>query len=327
MWLLFRESSPRPCGCIGLNTNLIYMRKPDQFYFYAWLIQFIAKKEAGVTLEEINQQWLRNEMNDGAELTRHSFRRYKNDIADKFAIDIECDRKTNKYYIGNPQVLRGSSVQRWMLSTLSVSNIISRSLFLQDRIILENIPIKGEMLRLIIDAMKQKLQIAFSYKKYRDAIPSQRLITPCCIKLFRQRWYVIAYNPTTKPIFKAFAFDRISNLKLTDKSFELPAGFQAERIFEEAYGIFFGDEEAKQRIIIRAFGDERFYMRDLPLHHSQEALEEGNGYTDYQFHLRPYADFVAELLSKGDRIEVLSPESLRERMREEHLKAAKRYEK
>ena len=67
-------------------------------------------------------------------------------------------------------------------------------------------------------------------------------------------------------------------------------------------------------------------MRDLPLHHSQTIKEEGEGYTDYQLFLRPYDDFVAELLSKGVRIEVLSPISLRERMREEHLNAAKRYD-
>lgn len=302
------------------------MRKPNQFYFYAWLIHLIAKNVSGITLEEINQQWLRNEMNDGAELTRHTFRRYKNDIAYSFAIDIECDRKTNKYYIGNPKALRSDTVQRWMLSTLAVSNIISRSLPLQDRIILENIPIEGEMLSLIIDAMKLKRQIAFSYKKHSEASTSQRQIIPCCIKLFHQRWYVIAYNPTAKTVFKAFAFDRISKLILTDLSFELPAGFQATDIFEDAYGIFFGDEAAKLRIIIRAYGDERFYMRDLPLHHSQKTINEGDDYTDYQYHLRPYADFVAELLSKGDRIEVLSPDSFRERIREEHLKAAKRYE-
>ena len=106
----------------------------------------------------------------------------------------------------------------------------------------------------------------------------------------------------------------------------MPAGFRAENIFEDAYGIFFGETEVPQHIVIRAYGEERYYMRDLPLHHSQAVVEAGDDYTDYKLHLRPYADFIAELLSKGDRIEVLAPESLRERIREEHLKAAKRYD-
>lgn len=302
------------------------MKKSNQQYFYSWLIDLISKEKNGITLEDINQQWMKSDMNDGAELTRHSFRRYKNDIADSFGIDIECDRKTNRYYINNSNVLRGNSVQRWMLSSLSASNIISRSIALQDRIILENIPIEGETLRLAIDAMKQKRILSFSYKKYSDSVPTQRHIVPCCIKLFRQRWYVIAFQAASKPTFKAFAFDRISDLTLTNESFELPTGFQAESIFEEAYGIFFGEDRAPQRIVIRAYDDERYYMRDLPLHHSQTIKEEGEGYTDYQLYLRPYDDFVAELLSKGERIEVLSPISLRERIREEHSKALKRYD-
>lgn len=302
------------------------MKKSNQQYFYAWLIELIAKRKDGFTLEEINQQWMLNDLSDGADLTRHTFRRYKNDIADTFGIDIECNRKTNKYFISDLNVLRDDSVQRWMLSSLSVSNIISRSLSLQDRILLENIPIEGKNLRLVIDAMKQKRILSFSYKKYSDSVSSQRHIAPCCIKLFRQRWYVIAYQPTSKPVFKAFAFDRISALTLSDESFELPTDFQAKNVFEDAYGIFFGKEEALQRIIIRAYGDERFYMRDLPLHHSQTIKEEGEGYTDYQLYLRPYDDFVAELLSKGDRIEVLAPDSLRKKVRDAHLKAAKRYD-
>ena len=302
------------------------MKRSNQFYYYAWLINLIAERN-GITFEEINRHWIKDEMNDGTELTRHTFIRYKRDIEHIFSIDIECDRKSNKYFIHNLQTLRNNSVQRWMLSTLSVSDVISRSLSLQDRIILENIPIEGKILRDIIDAMRQKRRISFIYKKYKDSIPSQRLITPCCIKLFRQRWYVIAYAPEGKPVYKAFAFDRISDLTLTNESFDLPDGFRAESLFEDAYGIFFGDEEPSQRIVIRAYGDERFYMRDLPLHHSQEIKDIGDDYIDYQLNLRPYHDFVAELLSKGDRIEVLSPQSLREKMREEHLNAAKKYEK
>lgn len=154
------------------------MKKSNQFYYYAWLINLIAERN-GITFEEINRHWIKDEMNDGTELTRHTFIRYKRDIEHIFSIDIECDRKSNKYFIHNLQTLHNNSVQRWMLSTLSVSDVISRSLSLQDRIILENIPIEGKILRDIIDAMRHKRRISFFYKKYKDSIPSQRLITPC----------------------------------------------------------------------------------------------------------------------------------------------------
>lgn len=294
---------------------------------YAWLLETLLKN-GPISLEGINRRWILNKMSGGIDMNRHTFIRYKNAIEETFGVVIECDRKTNCYAICNPHILRDNSVQRWMLSALTVSNIISESLSLQENILLENIPIEGQLLATIIDAMKQKRRISFYYKKYNDTKPRERLVTPCCIKLFRQRWYVLDFDPQrSKGRFKAFAFDRISQLRLTEQPFELPEDFNAQSIFTDSYGIFIGDVETPRRIVIRAFGDERYYMRDLPLHHSQEVLKEGDDYTDYKVFIRPSTDFIAELLSKGDRIEVLEPEDFREKIKEEHLKAAQRYEK
>ena len=303
------------------------MKSSMKFRHYIWLLNLLVNKER-ISLEEINRKWIVTDMSDGVELSRFAFSRYRKDIQDMFDIDIACDRRTNKYYIENPQVLRDDSVQQWMLSAISVGNLVSESQSLQDRILLENIPYGGKMISLIIEAMKRHRQISFQYKKYSDSESKERLITPCCIKLFRQRWYVIDYyTQTSSVLYKPFAFDRISNLQITDKPFELPADFNAGDIFRNSFGIFIGDAEKPQHIVIRAFGDQRKYIRDLPLHHSQEVLAEGDDYTDYRYFILPSFDFKAELLSKGNRIEVLSPLSLREEIKESHLQAARLYEK
>ena len=303
------------------------MKSYSLLRLYVWLVDTILQ-HGPITLEDINKQWIRTKLSDGIEMNRHTFIRYKNAIEETFGVVIECDRKTNRYAICNPHILHDNSVQRWMLSALTVSNIISESLSLQNSILLENIPIEGQQLATIIDAMKQRRRISFYYQKYNDTKPTERLVTPCCIKLFRQRWYVMDFDPQRpKGRFKAFAFDRISQLRLTEQPFELPEDFNAQSIFTDSYGIFIGDVETPQRIVIRAFDNERYYMRDLPLHHSQEVLKEGDDYTDFKLFIRPSTDFIAELLSKGDRIEVLEPEDFREKIREEHRNAAKRYEK
>ncbi len=302
------------------------MKGAEVFTQQVWLLNTIYR-EKSISLAEINRQWIHTTMSDGIEMSRYTFIRYKNAIEDTFGVIIQCDRKTNKYFISNPRVLRDNSVQRWMLSSLTVSDIISESLSLQEQILLENIPIEGRMLATIVDAMKQHRRISFRYQKYSDSQPTERLASPCCIKLFRQRWYVIDYNPQIAPRpYKVFAFDRISDLHLAEQFFELPDHFCPEDIFKDSFGIFIG-EAAPQRIVIRAFDHERFYIRDLPLHHSQEIMKEGDDYTDYKYFISPSTDFVAELLSKGDRIEVISPDTFREKVRNAHLKAAKRYEK
>ena len=81
---------------------------------------------------------------DGVEIARATFNRHRSAIRDIFGIYIDCDRRSNKYYIANEHELRGNSIQNWMISTLSVSNIISESMSLNDRILLESIPTDGE---------------------------------------------------------------------------------------------------------------------------------------------------------------------------------------
>ncbi|MBO4611825.1 MAG: hypothetical protein J5671_01490 [Bacteroidaceae bacterium] len=108
-----------------------------------------------ITLAEINQRWVRTEMSGGVEMARTTFYRHKLAIEEIFGILIDCDQRNgNRYFIGNNEVLREDSIQNWMLSTLTVSNVLSESHSLHQRILLENVPSGGELLRQVIDAMK-----------------------------------------------------------------------------------------------------------------------------------------------------------------------------
>ena len=111
-------------------------------------------------------------MSEGGELARSTFASHKDAIEDIFGIYIDCDRQNGyEYYIGNDYVLREDSVQNWMLSTLSVSNVISESMSLQDRILLQEVPYVGEYLKMVIDAMKKSVWIAVDYRKYGSDKP------------------------------------------------------------------------------------------------------------------------------------------------------------
>ena len=70
------------------------------------------------------------------------------------------------------------------------------------------------------------------------------------------------------------------------------------------------------------------------LHHSQRELASGEithadssttPYTDFSFDIRPTADFLGQLLSYGDGIEILEPQELREKMKNLIAENLKRY--
>jgi len=68
------------------------------------------------------------------------------------------------------------------------------------------------------------------------------------------------------------------------------------------------------------------YLRTLPVHPSQKETLTTADYADFTMQIRPTADFVSELISRGDGIEVLEPAELRDRMAKTISSILKRYE-
>ncbi len=308
------------------------MTVPAKFKEYIWLVNTI-RKARRITFAEIQEKWLDTDMSEGAELARSTFARHKDAIEDIFGIYIDCDRQNGyEYYIGNDYVLREDSVQNWMLSTLSVNNVISESLSLQDRILLQEVPYEGEYLKLVIDAMKKGVRVAVDYRKYGTDRPNHLDFEPYCIKMFKQRWYVLGHfhrdATEEKPesdYFGLFSFDRIQNMTLTDIKFQIDPDFDAQSYFDECYGVLVGDGTKSERIVVRAYGYERYYIRDLPIHKSQREIGQGENFADFELYMRPTVDLSGHLLSRGNQIKVLSPQWLADELRDMHLEAALMY--
>ena len=85
------------------------------------------------------------------------------------------------------------------------------------------------------------------------------------------------------------------------------------------------DNTPMTHVVIRAHNRTPNYLRTLPLHHSQREIASTEHYTDFSFDIRPTADFLGQLLSHGDGIEVLEPQDLRQKMRDLIAESLKRY--
>ena len=302
------------------------MRSYELFKQYIWLVGTISR--AGkISLEEINRRWLGTELSGGIEIARTTFIRHKAAIQDIFGIEIECDTHDGfSYYIANQEVLQENSIQNWMLSTITVSNLLGDSRSVHDRILLESIPSNGDNIRLFIEAMKTSRRITVTYRKYGFTDPSEHTVEPYCIKLFQRRWYALVRHITRDSLF-TLSFDRIIDIRLTEEHFKIDKDFDAQSWFSDCYGVFRNQDAELERVVVRAFGREAFYLRDLPFHHSQRELTSGEDWTDFEYWLRISNDFFTPLLSRGPNIKVLQPQWLADEIRQQLLKAAELYEK
>ena len=289
------------------------------FRQYIWIINTLRAYKR-LTFEEISRKWQDDEVSDGNALPRSSFNRHRDAMLDMFGIVIECEPKSYKYYISNPEVLNDDSIERWIFSTLTVHGVLADSASVREYVVLENPPAGEEYLETIIRAIKTHHQLLIGYKAF-GAEGYEKTLCPYSLKLDKRRWYLLTY---TGRHMATYALDRMTKVELTDETFEMPADFSPQAYFSEYFGVM-TDETPLAHVVIRAHDWTPNYLRTLPLHASQREVITTPDYTDFALDIRPTADFMNTLLSHADGLEVLEPDDLRQKMKEMIAKTLKRY--
>lgn len=272
---------------------------------YIWLVETIYN--AGhITFEEINQKWLDDDM--GVEpIPLRTFHKWRIAAEEMFGLIIDCERKGGyHYYIANADELKEGNIRNWLINTFSISNLLVDNLQLHERILLEEIPSGQKYFAQIIDAMKNNNLINMTYRSYWKDNSHNFDVEPYCVKLFRQRWYLLGRSPYINKM-KIYALDRIQELWIIDKKFKLPTTFNANEFFSEYFGINIGDEVDVETVKLKVASYQANYIRAVPLHHSQKEIEKNEIFSIFELRLRPTSDLMREILWHNEAVEVLAP--------------------
>ena len=108
-----------------------------------------------------------------------------------------------------------------------------------------------------------------------------------------------------------FCLDRIQKFRLSSHTFEYPEYFDPQEYFNGCIGVISGDGCGIEKVKLKVSAAQANYLRDLPLHESQQETEETDDYSIFELQVRPTFDFQQELLWNGENLEVLEPLWLR----------------
>ena len=296
------------------------MKQIQLFRQYIWIINTL-RLNGKLTLSQLSRKWMDDCVTDGNPLARSTFNRHRDMILDLFGVIIGCEEKTYRYYISNPSVLEDDGLMPWLFSTITVHGVLADSVAVKDRVVLEDVPAGMEYLSLIVRAIKSNHRLLIGYQKF-GVEGYEKVVSPYALKLFHQRWYLLAR--TADDQMRIYALDRLTKAELTTEPFTMPRGFSPKAYFAEYFGVL-TIPVPMAHVVIRAYDTTPDYLRTLPLHHSQREIASTDQYADFALDLRPTADFQGQLLSHGARIEVLEPLELREKMRQMIAENLKRY--
>jgi hypothetical protein len=313
----------------------------DYLRRHIWILSELYQHPKGLTYKDFAERWERSSQNVlGTSLPKRTFADCLRAIEETFDIDISSDARNGyRYRIVQRDWLENDRVKDWLLSAFAVNGLLQDSRGLRERVMFEDIPSGNDYLLEVLNAMRENHVLAMTYQDYFDKEPRDILLEPYCVRVFRQRWYVVGVTEnepkedeptelTNQGRIRRYALDRVVTLGQTDATFKMPRDFSVDDYFADAFGIIVEPEEYDVEVIklkVYDINHRREYLRSLPLHSSQREVDRLKDYSIFELKVAPTYDFIKELLSMGGEVEVISPEYVRQEVRRRAEELLSRY--
>lgn len=290
---------------------------------YVWLLDTIYS--AGyISREEIDRRWCRSLLSDGEMcIPERTFHRYKEAIQELFQINIGFDKRRG-YYIEDSSDIEFEGMRKWLVSTFAVSNLIQEGQSLRKNISFEAIPSGQKYLSLILECVRDGVKVKVTHQGFGKDHSTTFMIAPYCLKIFKQRWYVLAESEYEDHRLLIYGLDRFLSVERTDVHYTIPEDFYADEYFVQFYGVSVPTGKP-QLVKLKVSAAQANYLRTLPLHPSQQELERNDTHSIFQYFLIPTYELRQDILSHGADWEVLSPAGLRNEIKEQVEKMGEMY--
>lgn len=299
------------------------MSKRESISRYNLIINKLRKRPS--TFKEISDYLkLESEIQSyNFDIALRTFQRDVQDILSIYNIEIKYNTSQKVYFIKNqeqPEMNERILEAFDTFNALNISDRLSNHIYFEKRR-----PAGTENLYGLLHAIKNRVQIKFSYHKFWEEEISQRTVEPYALKEFKNRWYILSKDLKDNNI-KSFALDRLSNIEITKRVFEFPTTYNVEEHYRYCFGIISPNDEKPQEIVLSFTPFQGKYIKTLPLHATQQVLLDNENELQISLKLCLTHDFIMELLSLGNNMKVLQPKLLAEIIKDEHKKAFSQYD-
>jgi len=166
----------------------------------------------------------------------------------------------------------------------------------------------------LYNAILYKKVLNVSYKSFKRDNNQSISFHPYYLKQYKNRWFVFGLNEDFGQITN-LALDRIVGIEDAKKVFTPNTTIDFSEYFEDVIGVTLDKEAKLEKILLRISNDLYPYIQTKPLHGSQKKKETADFYVLIELELIPNYELESLILSYGEGIEVLSPETLRDKIK------------
>ena len=264
------------------------------------------------------------------EIGERTFQRDLAEIRSNFDIEIVYDEQRNGYYALKDSALYIDQLLYFIglaessdiaLSTLKDTNRLSGYVSISP-----NPKSKGvEHIGLLLRAIQYRQIINIIHCSYQTGEQTTYTVEPYLLKEFEGMWYVLAYCEDMGA-FRTFGLDRIRQIQVTDRIFQRREELErtAEK-FNNVYGLVYEPDNNPnapiEEVRLKVSSIMLPYIQSLPIHSSQSI--DGDTIT---LHLIINPELENKIMGYGEHIEVLSPPSLRNKIKERIMQSLSKYD-
>jgi predicted DNA-binding transcriptional regulator YafY len=176
----------------------------------------------------------------------------------------------------------------------------------------------------LYDFILNKECIQIQYHPFDVAEAYKRVVSPYLIKEYNNRWFLIGYDHTEQKI-RTYALDRMLDLEIfLLETYYLTPSFDTAHYFKNIIGVSIPDGATPETIEIKATPEQAKYIRTKPLHSSQKESTSSPGVFTYQLIMN--YELESLLLSFGEKVKVLNPKTLRDKLRQRITELYEQYD-
>jgi predicted DNA-binding transcriptional regulator YafY len=181
-----------------------------------------------------------------------------------------------------------------------------------------------EVTETLARSIRHKLTTHINHHTARFKKGIDREVDPYRLWWVNNGIYLVAHDHRSGEI-RAFALERITTAKPTNRRFEIPPEFDFEKFTESAFGVVWGEP---QEVKIRFSADQAPYIQERTWHPSQKIEKRADGSIYLTLHVADLWEVKRWLIGYGADALVLEPKELAKEIQEECariLRARKRF--
>ncbi len=168
----------------------------------------------------------------------------------------------------------------------------------------------------LFSAITNKVVLKIIYQDFRSPVPYEVEIHPYHLRQYNSRWFLFGYNPARPDVIQNLSLDRIKKIDELSGTFK-NCEIHWSDYFSDMVGVSRRKGEPQDIKLLITDPEQASYIATKPIHESQKKnmVRVKDGF-ETTIRVIPNYELEMLILSFGERVKVLSPESLRETIAE-----------